>query len=69
VSLLWALVFLVNGATTLLALAVATVEAYLVVATVGSFALVGVGIAISLWWFRRSLAGEGVRLRWGPATA
>jgi intracellular septation protein A len=69
VSLLWALVFLVNGATTLLALAVATVEAYLVVATAGSFALVGVGIAISLWWFRSSLAGEGVRLRWGPAAA
>jgi hypothetical protein len=31
--------------------------------------MVVMGIALSLWWFRRSLAGEGIRLRIGAAPA
>ncbi|GLZ54287.1 VC0807 family protein [Actinomycetospora sp. NBRC 106378] len=69
VSLLWAAVFVVNGVTTVTTLALSTVEEYLVVSTAGSWSVVAVGIAISLWWFRSSLAGEGVRLRLGPAAA
>lgn len=69
VSLLWAVVFVINGVTTVTTLALATVEDYLVVSTAGSWSVVALGIGISLWWFRKSLAGEGVRLRWGPATA
>jgi intracellular septation protein A len=69
VSVLWALVFLINGVTTVTTLATATVEDYLVVSTAGSWSVVALGIGISLWWFRSSLAGEGVRLRWGPAAA
>jgi intracellular septation protein A len=70
VSLLWACVFLVNGATTLAVLATQTVGNFLMVSTAGSYSMVAMGIALSLWWFRRSLAGEGIRLRIGaPAPA
>lgn len=71
VSLLWAVVFLVNGCTTLAVLATQTVGDYLMVSTAGSYSVVGLGIAISLLWFHRSLRGQGIRLRigGGPATA
>jgi intracellular septation protein A len=65
VSLLWAAVFLINGATTLAVLATRTVGDFLVVSTAGSYTVVALGIALSLWWFRRCLAGEGIRLRIG----
>jgi intracellular septation protein A len=69
VSLLWAVVFLVNGATTLVVLATQTVGNFLVVSTAGSYSVVVMGIVLSLWWFRRSLAGHGVRLRIGSPAA
>ncbi|GAA1833134.1 hypothetical protein GCM10009836_09100 [Pseudonocardia ailaonensis] len=65
VSLLWAAVFLVNGATTLAVLATQTVGNFLMVSTAGSYSMVAVGIGLSLWWFKRSLAGEGIGLRIG----
>jgi intracellular septation protein A len=65
VSLLWALVFLVNGATTLAVLATQTVGDFLMVSTAGSYTLVGIGVVASLLWFHRSLAGQGIRLRIG----
>jgi intracellular septation protein A len=67
VSLLWALVFVTNGVTTLYILAKATVGDFLMVSTAGSYSVVGVAIVISLIWFRRSLRGEGIVLRLGPA--
>ena len=68
VSLLWAFVFLVNGVTTIVVLATQAVGDYLVVSTAGSWSVVALGIGASLWWFRRSLAGHGIRLRiGGPA--
>lgn len=69
VSLLWAVVFAINGVTTVTTLATRTVNDYLLVSTAGSFSVVILGIVVSLWWFRASLSGEGVRLRWGPAAA
>lgn len=69
VSLLWALVFAVNGAGTLLMLAKATVGNFLMVSTAGSYTLVGITIATSLWWFRRSLRSEGIVLRMGARPA
>jgi len=69
VSLLWAFVFLANGGITLAVLATQTVGNYLVVSTAGSYTMVAAGIGLSLWWFRRSLAGQGIRLRIGPAAA
>ncbi len=65
VSLLWAAVFLVNGGTTLAVLATQTVGNFLMVSTAGSYTLVAAGIGVSLWWFHRSMAGEGIRLRLG----
>jgi uncharacterized membrane protein len=63
VSVLWALVFAVNGSVTLVMLARATVGNFLMVSTAGSYTLVGLAIVGSLWWFRRSLRSEGIVLR------
>jgi uncharacterized membrane protein len=69
VSLLWALVFVTNGVTTLLMLAKATVGDFLMVSTAGSYTVVGLAVVASLWWFRRALRGEGIVVRLGPARA
>ncbi|WP_232663993.1 VC0807 family protein [Pseudonocardia sp. TRM90224] len=70
VSLLWAAVFTINGAVTIVVLATQTVGDYLMVSTAGSYSVVALGIGTSLWWFRRALAGHGIRLRIGaPAPA
>lgn len=67
-SLLWAVVFLTNGATTLWMLARESVGSFLLVSTAGSWTVVCVAIVVSLLWFRRVLRGEGIRLRWGAAS-
>lgn len=67
VSLLWALVFLTNGVTTLWMLAKKTVGDFLMVSTAGSWSVVGVAIVVSLLWFRHELRGEGIVLRMGSA--
>jgi uncharacterized membrane protein len=71
VSVLWALVFVINGLTTLWTLAQATLGAFLVVTTAGSFALIGIAAVASMLWFRRVLRAAGIQLRFGrrPATA
>jgi intracellular septation protein A len=69
VSLLWALVFVTNGAGTFYLLAKATVGNFLMVSTAGSYTVVGLAAGISLIWFRRALRGEGIVLRLGPARA
>lgn len=68
VSLLWALVFLTNGITTLWVLAQASVGQFLMVSTAGSFTLVTTAVLVSLLWFRRELRGAGIRLRFSAAT-
>lgn len=67
VSLLWAMVFLINGVGTLLVLTTGTVGDYLAVSTAGSYSMVAAGIGVSLWWFHRFLARHGIRLRLGIA--
>jgi intracellular septation protein A len=69
VSLLWALVFVTNGAATFYLLARATVGDFLMVSTAGSYAVIGLAAGVSLLWFRRALRGEGITLRMGPARA
>jgi hypothetical protein len=69
VSVLWALVFVTNGATTLYILAKWTVGDFLMVSTAGSYTLIGLAIVGSLLWFRRALRGEGITVRLGPARA
>ncbi|TNC23911.1 VC0807 family protein [Amycolatopsis alkalitolerans] len=68
-SLLWAMVFLTNGATTLWILARESVGNFLLVSTAGSWSVVGAAIVVSLLWFRRVLRGEGIHLRWGAHAA
>ncbi|MDN5748342.1 MAG: DUF3159 domain-containing protein [Pseudonocardia sp.] len=63
VSLLWALVFISHGVTTLWVLARATLEEFLLVTTVGKFALVALAAVVSLLWLRRELRDEGIHLR------
>jgi intracellular septation protein A len=65
VSLLWALVFITNGVTTLWALASATVGNFLMVSTAGSYSVVALAAGVSLIWFRRSLRAHGITLRLG----
>ncbi|MBE9375216.1 hypothetical protein IQ251_12255 [Saccharopolyspora sp. HNM0983] len=71
VSLLWAVVFAVNGIGTLWALAAATLGDFMLVSTIGSFSLVAAAAGASLWWLRRALRGEGITVRFGaqPAAA
>lgn len=73
VSLLWALVFITNGAATLWMLARATLGEFLLVTTVGKLALMVLAATASLLWLRRELRGEGIHLRLrartGTATA
>lgn len=69
VSVLWALVFTVNGVTTLWALAQATLGDFVVVATAGSFSLVAVAAVASLLWFRRELRTAGIQIRFGAPGA
>jgi intracellular septation protein A len=65
VSLLWAMVFLTNGITTLWLLTSATLGQFLAASTAGSYSLVVIAAAVSLLWFRRSLRDQGIRLRMG----
>jgi hypothetical protein len=69
VSLLWALVFTVNGLASLWALAEATLGGFVMVTTVGSYGMVGLALGISLLWFRWELRGAGIHLRFGRAPA
>jgi len=68
ISLLWALVYAVNGATTLALLLNSSIGAFLVLRTATSTTLTVGAIALSVLWFRRSLQQEGVVLRWARAT-
>ncbi|MHB1447017.1 MAG: VC0807 family protein [Acidimicrobiales bacterium] len=64
ISLLWALVYAVNGAATLILLLTSSLGTFLVLRTIGSTALTVSAIACSYLWFRSSLRREGVVLRW-----
>lgn len=69
ISLLWALVYAVNGATTLVLLLTSSLGTFLVMRTAASTALTVGAIACSYVWFRKSLRSEGVVLRWATTRA
>lgn len=64
ISLLWSVVYLINGAATLFLLMSQSVGAFLVIKTVASAALTVTAIGVSYLYFRRSMRHEGVVLRW-----
>ena len=69
VSLLWAMVFCVNGAVTLWMLVTIPITQFLLVTTSSSTFTILLAIGLSLLWFRRSLRGAGLRLRLGAVAA
>jgi hypothetical protein len=66
ISLLWALVYAVNGTATLALLLTSSLGTFLVARTAMSSALSLGAIACSYLWFRNSLRREGVTLHWAP---
>lgn len=67
ISLLWALVYAVNGATTLGLLLSSSLGTFLLLRTATSSALTLGAIACSYLWFRSSMRQEGVVIRWATA--
>jgi hypothetical protein len=67
ISLLWALVYAVNGATTLGLLLSSSLDTFLLLRTATSTALTLGAIACSYLWFRSSMRQEGVVIRWATA--
>jgi hypothetical protein len=65
VSVLWAFVFCANGAVTIWMLVSVPLTRFLFLSFGTSTSLVVAAVAVSLWWFRRSLRQAGVRLRFG----
>ena len=69
ISLLWALVYLANGAATLALLLTSSVGTFLVMKTLTSTLMTVAAIGASFAWFRRSLRDEGLVLRWARTRA
>lgn len=70
VSLLWAFVFCANGVMTIWMLISVPLTGFLFLSFSSSTGLIVLAVGLSLWWFRRSLRGAGVRLHLGrPAPA
>jgi uncharacterized membrane protein len=65
VSLIWATVFCVNGAVAIWMLVSVPIGQYLVISTSSSTGVILLGIATSVWLFRRSLNRAGMQLRLG----
>ncbi|MGH7911931.1 MAG: VC0807 family protein [Candidatus Dormibacteraceae bacterium] len=66
VSVLWATVFCLIGAGTLVLLLTVTVGKFLLFTSVGYYTLIGLAIVLSVLWFRRALRAEHIVLRLGP---
>jgi hypothetical protein len=67
VSLLWCAVNLLNAAVTYSLLLSATTGQFLLLKSLGGPVLTGVAIVASVLWFRRTMRGAGVRLRFAAA--
>lgn len=65
VSLIWATVFCVNGAVAIWMLVSVPIGQYLVISTSSSTGVILLGIATSLWLFRRSMHRAGMQIRFG----
>ncbi len=67
ISLLWGLVYLVNGSATLWLLLHQSVGGFVLVKPFLSAGLTGAAVVASYLWFRRHMRDQGVVLRWGTA--
>ncbi|MGH9303809.1 MAG: VC0807 family protein [Acidimicrobiales bacterium] len=68
ISLLWAVVMLVNSASVLWLLLHQTLGAFVFERAAVTWSLTGIGIALSTWWFIRVMRHEGVVVRFGRRT-
>jgi hypothetical protein len=66
-SLLWALVLFVNAGAVLYFLLVSSVQGFVVERALISGAINVVGIAVSAWWFVRTMRRAGITVRWSGA--
>lgn len=69
ISLLWGLVYLVNGAATLWLLLHNGVGGYIEAKSIASTVLTGGAVVLSTLWFRVTMRRHGVVLRWGAPAA
>jgi hypothetical protein len=69
ITLLWALVHVVNAGVTIYLLMTQPVGVYVVAKTAAGWTITGSGIAVSTWWFRRMVArgDHGSAVVAGPA--
>jgi intracellular septation protein A len=68
ITLLWALVHVVNAGVTIYLLMTQPVGVYVVAKTAAGWTITGTGIAVSTWWFRRMVAGgDSAGVVAGPA--
>jgi uncharacterized membrane protein len=65
VSLIWAVVFCLNGAVAIWMLVSVPIGQYLVISTSSSTGVILLGIGLSLWLFRRSVHRAGMQIRLG----
>lgn len=65
VSLLWTFVMFSNASLTLWLLLSRSLGAFVMLKTAVTIGVTGSAILLSILWFRRSLKGEGVAIRWG----
>ena len=63
-SLLWTFVFFANATVGLWLLLSQSVGAFVLLKTTITVLAIGAAIAVSTLWFRRTLRGEGIALRW-----
>lgn len=66
ISLLWAFVNLANAAVTVWLLVSQPLATYVLAKSVVSLAATGTAIVVSTLWFRRSMRGHGIRVRFAP---
>lgn len=67
ISVLWALVLLTNVAMGLFLLLESSLRAFVIERTALSTGLIGIGVAVSVVWFVRTMRGVGVSVRWSAA--
>jgi hypothetical protein len=66
ISLLWAFVNLANAAVTVWLLVSQPLATYVLAKSVVSLTATGTAIVVSTLWFRRSMRGHGVLVRFAP---
>lgn len=67
ITLLWAFVQLANAAITIVLLLSQPVATYVVTRAAVSVVVTGGAVAVSTWWFRRSMHREGIEVVWRSA--